>query len=190
MPSAIHKLQLEIANALNAMPDVFSTVQWGGRAYKLPGPGGSRKKPTLLAHIWLNESPPSVGISFKLPPDVAADLVEVHDFLAPHSFRTLAPAGWVTATIDTARNCRVLIKLLHQSRTIHPVSDISGSDHAGQRTAKGRHSSAASSASSPVARRIDAVMQAKKSEGWSLPDVDGFEVQRDRVKGKTKPRKA
>ena len=37
-----------LAAALNAMPDVFSTPQWGGRAYKLPGPGSrGTKKPVI-----------------------------------------------------------------------------------------------------------------------------------------------
>ena len=32
----------EIGSLLNDLPNVFSTPQWGGRAYKLPGPNGRR----------------------------------------------------------------------------------------------------------------------------------------------------
>ena len=43
-------LLAEVAKVLNALPGVFSTPQWGGRAYKLPR-GGNSGKPKLLAHV-------------------------------------------------------------------------------------------------------------------------------------------
>jgi hypothetical protein len=84
-------LLAELAVLLNGLPGVFSTPQWGGRAYKVPR-GGSGK-PKLLAHVTPADGDDGVTVSFKLQPPEAATQVERHVWIAPHSFRTLAPCA-------------------------------------------------------------------------------------------------
>ena len=40
MPPEPATVLSRLHDLLSALPDVFSTAQWGGRAYKVPGPGG------------------------------------------------------------------------------------------------------------------------------------------------------
>jgi predicted DNA-binding protein (MmcQ/YjbR family) len=142
-------LLAEVAKALNALPDVFSTAQWGGRAYKLPRGGSGR--PKLLAHVTPVEDDEGVTVSFKLPPAEAADQVERYDWIAPHSFRTLAPSGWVTAHVRTKRQLGALRKLLVES-------------HALQHTAAAPSRSADSTTE---AARIDQVLRDAAGDGWT-----------------------
>jgi hypothetical protein len=148
-------IQERLAKALNALPDVFSSVQWGGRAYKLPGPGGSRKKPKLLAHVTLAEDGKAVFIDFKLKKVRAAEVIRQHAWIAPHSFRTLAPSGWIATEVRTLTQCRIVIELLKESRALYP--------HAAE-PSKNRNTSA--SGKDTVARRIDHVMREREDAGW------------------------
>jgi hypothetical protein len=73
MNRKITEIQDLIAAALNALPGVFSTVQWGGRAYKV----GPRKPKAfkLLAHVYLTRDEDAVCVDFKLPKQRAASVV-------------------------------------------------------------------------------------------------------------------
>jgi predicted DNA-binding protein (MmcQ/YjbR family) len=119
MAARTQMLLAELAAVLNGLPGVFSTPQWGGRAYKVPRRGSG--KPKLLAHVMPAEGEDAVTVSFKLPPPEAATEVERHDWIAPHSFRTLAPSGWVTAHVRTKRQLATLRRLLHESHGLHGV---------------------------------------------------------------------
>ena len=160
MNDRISSLLGEIGAAL------FSTAQWGGRAYKLPGPGGNRGKPKLLAFLSVTNAGDAVSVSFKLPPARAAQVVEERRWIAPHSFRTLAPSGWVSATVSNRRRIGPLRRLLEESRSLHPV-------HPPLVTVERR---GAAASTNTVARRIDRVMGKMKAEGWSPPADDGFEA--------------
>lgn len=166
MSKRIAEIQESISAALNKLPDVFSTVQWGGRAYKLPGPGGNRKKPKLLAHTWLNDEGDAVGISFKLDRKRAAEVVDqFRGWIAPHSFRTLAPSGWVTAEVRTKSQCTAAIKLLTESRALYADSEAPPSSPAPPaRPGKPKPEIHA------IDRRIDLILREKKAAGWS-PDA-------------------
>jgi predicted DNA-binding protein (MmcQ/YjbR family) len=142
-------LLAEVAKVLNGLPGVFSTPQWGGRAYKVPA--GSSGKPKLLAHVTPVEDEGGVTVSFKLPPAAAADQTERHNWIAPHSFRTLAPSGWVTAHVRTRRQLATLRKLLVESHALHrtkapPVKDPGAA---------------------PDAARIDQVLRDAAPDGWT-----------------------
>jgi len=138
-------IQDSIASALNAMPGVFSSVQWGGRAYKLPGPNGSTRKPKLLAHICLTKTGDALSVDFKLDRDRAKKVVAAHDWIEPHHFRTLAPSGWVSATVKTKTQAKTLVKLLTESRALYPIESTP------------KH--AKSEPVGDIARRIDFVMR-------------------------------
>ena len=151
MPRRTQTLLAELAAVLNGLPGVFSTPQWGGRAYKVPRRGAG--KPKLLAHVTPADGADGVTVSFKLPPPEAATQVERHDWIAPHSFRTLAPSGWLTAHVRTKRQLATLGKLLRESHALHGVvtADDPGPKHEG-----GSESA-----------RIDRVLGEAKDEGWS-----------------------
>jgi predicted DNA-binding protein (MmcQ/YjbR family) len=144
----------EIGTVLNGLPGVFSTVQWGGRAYKVPGPGSGRSKSKLLAFVSTDDAAQDVFVSFKLKPPRAREVVDRHDWIEPHSFRTLAPSGWLTARVHTKRQLAILADLLHESHALYAP--------------------AAQPEPKPVrqddaARHIDQVMNALRASGWSPP---------------------
>jgi len=169
-------IQESLARALNALPGVFSSVQWGGRAYKLPGPGSrGLKRPVLLAHVWIEKGGESVGVAFKLDRQRAKTVLRQHDWLAPHSFRTLAPSGWITAEIRTKAQCRIMLDLLRESRSLHPMptaEDATAATRSGKPSRNRKRGPATSD--DPIARRIDSVLQRKREEGWR-PQADAFD---------------
>ncbi len=147
----------DLAAVLNDLPSVFSTAQWGGRAYKV----GQPKKPKVLAHVCLSSSGDAVTVSFKLTPTRASDVLQQHEWIAPHSFRTLAPAGWLTATITMKRQVAAVGRLLTESHGLYKIPDQT----AGRKPAQtpGR----AALTRNEAANRIDQVMGDLK--GWKPP---------------------
>ncbi len=150
----------ELSATLQGLPNVFSTPQWGGRAYKLPGPGGSTAKPKLVAFVGLDAAAGAVEISFKLPPPRAKEVRKRHSWIVPHSFATLAPSGWLTARLTTKRQLATLKKLLAESRSLF-----------GTRQEVSCEPARTGSTSGAIARRIDRVMRELKEEGrWKESD--------------------
>ena len=162
---ALAQVQDLIASELGKLPDVFSTVQWGGRAYKLPGPRGNRKKPKLLAHVCLDQSGETLCVDFKLERSHARQVIEDFGWIKPHSFRTLAPSGWVSAEVRTKSQCKQLIVLLRASRALHPMPETTPDAEPRNRKRRGEEVA--------VVQRIGAVVRDKRSSGWS-PDRDDF----------------
>ncbi len=159
MATRIKDLLASVSSILNELGGVFSAPQWGGRAYKLPGRGGSRSKPKLLAFVGTSREADAVTVMFKLEKARAAEVVERYRWIEPHSFRTLAPAGWVTARVTTRRQVTTLAKLLPESRALYGAAEP---EPAWSRNAD------------PVVGRIDRVMRAARAEGWSPPADDDF----------------
>ena len=157
-------LREQLSAILNALPGVFSTPQWGGRAYKVPAKAGSRSKPKLLAFVSLPDSQDAVQVSFKLAPDRAGTMVQRHQWIAPHPFRTLAPAGWVTARVSTKRGLTTLANLLKESCLLYGSVERTVVVPTRSLPVDGR--------SDPIARHIDRVMRELRSEGWSPPQPD------------------
>jgi hypothetical protein len=174
---SVNRLLEEIGKALGALPGVFSTVQWGGRAYKLPGPGGNRNKPKLLAHVWMTKAGDAVGVDFKLAKERAVEVVDQHDWIRPHSFRTLAPSGWVSAKIRTAKQAASLKRLLGESRSLY--GKTAEPDPVPARDDPG---AGASPGASPIARKIDAVMRQAAAEGWKPRGMDDFDATSSRAR--------
>jgi len=151
------------------LPGVFSTPQWGGRAYKLPGPGSrGMKRPLLLSHVCVTRDGHAVSIDFKLPKKRADAVIRKHDWIERHSFRTLAPSGWVSATVRTKAQVKAITALLCESREQYPIEDAEsrakGSDRAND------------DSSDPVLRRMDRVLGERN--GWNPGDDDRFEKPR------------
>jgi hypothetical protein len=160
------RLLEDLGTVLNAMPGVFSTPQWGGRAYKLPGSGGHRaKRPRLVAFVAPTGDGRAVTVSFKLEPRRAADVIEEHDWIEPHSFRTLAPSGWVTAILTTKRQAAALRRLLLESHALHAPPEPPPPPPAPPRAS----APSAAADGGRGASRIDAVMADARARGWSPP---------------------
>lgn len=157
----VNELLGDIATILNDLPDVFSTPQWGGRAYKLPGPDGSLRKPKLLAFVSLTKERDAVSVVFKLPLELSAQSIERFDWIGPFEFGTWKKAGWIAARLKDRRRLRTLNRLLKVSRSLYPMRETPPSP---------RKRSASSSTSNPVLRRIDRVMAEAKDEGWTPPE--------------------
>jgi hypothetical protein len=144
------------------MDGVFSTPQWGGRAYKVARPdaagtrGRSDPKGKIVAFMALDEAGKAVQVSFKIPPADAQDACERFDWIQPHSFRTLAPSGWVTATVGFKRQVGTLSRLLAKSYALH-----------GYRAAEPSDTATARPATDADAGHIDRVMDKVRDDGWS-----------------------
>ena len=164
MNKRVQAILHDLSRRLNSLPGVFSTPQWGGRAYKVPGPNGNPKKPKLVAFVAMNKARDAIGVQFKLTRPRAEQVVDDHDWIRPHSFRTLAPAGWVSAKVTGKRQLTVLAKLLAESRALYPTVPKT------QANPKER-----SAGSDAVSRRIDHVMREMQAEGWRPRGDDDFD---------------
>ncbi len=157
----------DLAVTLSGLSGVFSTPQWGGRAYKLPGPNGNLKKPKLLAFVVLSKDQASISVAFKLSRQRSVEVVERNDWIEPHSFRTLAPAGWVSANITNKRQVATLRKMLSESRELYPAVEVEVKAATKKRTK--------AAMSDGTSFQIDKVMNALAAEGWRPMDDDGFD---------------
>ena len=161
MSKRIIEIQESVASGLNGLPGVFSTVQRGGRAYKV----GDSRKFKLLSHVCLSDAGDAVYVGFKLTKDRAREVVDQHDWITPHSFRTLAGSGWVAAEVRTKSQCKVIAKLLAESRALYPVHE----------TVKPRKGKRGVNDDDGVVQRIGAVLRERKAAGWSPNHADGFD---------------
>jgi hypothetical protein len=153
-----------IGSDLADLPDVYSTAQWGGRAWKVPGPGGSKAKPKLLAHVTPTRDERAISVTFKLPRDRAAAAADAHAWIEPSSFGKLGRSGWLAATLTTKRQWKTLRPLLAESREQYPRTEPARAEPA----RRGR-------VGSDDARRVDRVMKELGESGWSPGDDDGFD---------------
>jgi len=148
-----------LAAVLNDLDGVFSTPQWGGRAYKVASRTGpldrSQAKGKIVAFLALDGAGKAVQVSFKIPPTDARAACDRYDWIQPHSFRTLAPSGWLTATVGTKRQVGTLTRFLKKSHAMHGGRAFTTSDAAG------------SSRAADDAGRIDRVMDEVRDDGWS-----------------------
>lgn len=185
MPVPTGAILERVDAVLSVLPGVFSTAQWGGRAYKLPGPGGSLKRPKLVAFVVVLKDNACVEVSFKLSKERAAAVVKGSDFIRPNSFSSLGKAGWLEARLTRVRQVAVLRRLLVECRAMYGGQD-QAVDHAacgpanpiqGRREtsrAPGRSPTTVSPAN-PVAARIARVAEAARHElGWSPAGRDDF----------------
>jgi hypothetical protein len=174
MNKVISDIQESLAAALNAMPDVFSTVQWGGRAYKLPRPGSrGRKKPVLLTHIVIPKTRDAVHLGFRLPVPRAKAVVKQHRFIRPSTFGTLGKSGWLEMALTTKSQCKVVIALLKESRGLHPVSQADAAP-AAPKSARRRKRGSDAGGDDGITNRMDAVLRRKREEGWK-PQPGAFD---------------
>lgn len=150
----------EIASILNGLPDVFSTAQWGGRAYKLPGPNGSRKKPKLLAFVSVTKGDEAVDVVFKLPKDLSNATVERFGWIERFEFGNWKNAGWIRAELSDGRQLRTMKRLLGECRAMFPTQDVSPA------SPPGRHEEPRRAGMHPIVRRMDRVMAEAKKDGW------------------------
>ncbi len=164
MNKRIQAILGDLSSRLNSLPGVFSTPQWGGRAYKVPGPNGNPKKPKLVAFVAMNEAGGAIGVQFKLTRPRAEQVIDDHDWISPHSFRTLAPAGWVSAKVTGKRQLNVLAGLLAESRALYPTVEKTKANPTER-----------SAGSDDVSRRIDQVMGEMQAEGWCPRGDDDFD---------------
>ena len=164
MNKRVQAILRDLTRRLNSLPGVFSTPQWGGRAYKVLGPNGNPNKPKLVAFVAMNKARDAIGVQFKLTRPRAEQVIDDHDWIRPHSFRTLAPAGWVSAKVTGKRQLTVLAKLLAESRALYPTVPKT------QANPKER-----STGSDDVSRRIDHVMREMQAEGWRPRGEDDFD---------------
>ncbi|MCP3903641.1 MAG: MmcQ/YjbR family DNA-binding protein [Planctomycetes bacterium] len=162
MNERLGKLLEGLNGRLEELPGVFSTAQWGGRAYKV----GNPKKPKLVAHVVVDRDGRAITVAFKLPKERAEDAVDRHEWVEPSSFGSLGRSGWVSAKLTRKRDLTVLAKLLAESRALYPVTNApppTTPAHSG-----------AGAGSNAIARRIDRVMGEIRPDGWE-PDAGGFD---------------
>ncbi len=164
MNERISHILEEISRGVSRLDGVFSTPQWGGRAYKLPGRGGNRKKPKLVAFVSVNDNDDAITVSFKLMPSRAEEVIEKYGWIEPHGFRTLAPSGWVTACVSTKRQLKPLLRLIEESRAQYPVQEEPTAVIEVKR-----------GVGSQIARHIDGVMKDIGADGWKPRINDDLE---------------
>ena len=155
------KLLEGLNGRLEELPGVFSTAQWGGRAYKV----GNPKKPKLVAHVVVDRDERAITVAFKLPKERAEDAADRHEWIEPSSFGSLGRSGWVSAKLTRKRDLTVLAKLLAESRAQYPATKTEPAIET---------QPPAGAASGAIARRIDRVMGEALPDGWA-PDSGGFD---------------
>ena len=158
----VNELLGSIGKVLNGLPDVFSTAQWGGRAYKLPGANGSLKKPRLVAYVAVTKDESAVAVVFKLPKEASAEATRRFEWIGPFKFGSWEKSGWVEARVSDGRQVRTLARLLRECRAMFPAMETSSLDELRGRTSAG-------APSNPVVKRIDRVMAEAKAGGWKPP---------------------
>ena len=159
-PTNTSKLLNELNEYLLAFKQVFSSIQWGGKAYKLPDIKGNKSKPKLFVFTQIDEKNNALIADFKLPLEVAANAVEKHAHLTPSPFSNWAKTGWVSARFTTTRQLTSTKPLFKISYDNLPKPSISPSS-------KPTPQSASPSSTSPVAQKIDTIMQS-----FTLPSQD------------------
>ncbi len=158
MAKRLEALLDQLAAVLNGLPNVSSTPQWGGRAYKVTSTSAGKTK--ILAFVAPNKEGNAVHVSFKIGQPEAESVVERHDWIEPHSFRTLAPSGWLTATVSTKRHVGSLKKLLTESHTLYAA--IVAEPPPTEEPAPGGGGGAGGEA-----RHIDRIMDEVRDGGWT-----------------------
>ena len=153
----INDLMGEIASILNALPEVFSTPQWGGRAYKLPGANGSLKKPKLLAFVSLTKEQDAINVVFKLPKTQSEEAVDRYAWVGPFEFGKWHKSGWISARMTQKRQLKPLARLLDECRALFPMAKTEP-DRPKRDSFKG--------GSHPIVRRLDRVMAEARDDGW------------------------
>ncbi len=154
MAKRIFELMGEVGSILNALPGVFSTVQWGGRAYKLPGRNGSTKKPRLLAFVTMTKEEDAINVVFKLPGERSTHAKERFAWVGPFEFGKWEKSGWISARITQKRQLSPLKKMLAECHAMFPVPEIVS------------ESASPTSSSNPVVSRLNRVMAEARADGW------------------------
>jgi hypothetical protein len=176
MKPRIAEIQQSLSKALNAMPGVFSNVQWGGRAYKLPGPGSrGMKKPVLLTHVCMSKTGDAVCLGFRLERSRAKAIVRKHHWIKPHSFRTLSKTGWLETQVRTKTQYKVIVELLRESRRLYAMPEAPTQMRSPRRMPWAQNAmSRAGDQRDPITRRLDSVLSQRRAEGWHPADADAF----------------
>ena len=137
------------------LPHVFATVQWGGKAYKLPNTKGDKTKPKLFIFSTLgsDDSGPFLHAEFKLPRQHADHAVKKYDWLAFSTFGNWAKSGWCSAKIRQPAQLKPLLTLFQIAYDNLPKPDPETSKRQSKTSNKQQQTT-----SSPVARKIDRIM--------------------------------
>lgn len=173
------ELRQAMAEIALSLPDVFEEPKWGGWVYKVTGRGGTKKTSSksggakMLCYV-VDGKNHGWHCQFKLPPppESVSAVIQAHKWIEEHPWKTLGPSGWVVARPRTAAQLKKLVGLLTESRALLPTYPDEA--EAGGEASGGSRASAPGS--SPVARRMDAVMRRAREEGWRHddPDADAF----------------
>ncbi len=159
LPALFDKLDAK----LRRIADVDYADQWGGRAYKLPGKDGSRRKPRLLAYVEQAKSGKHLSLEFKLPPEVGARAMRRHKWIGEHPWPSLGGAGWVQAKLTKAAQVAPAAALVVEARKQFGEVKAQPVEAPDDANAK---------AGSSIARRIAEATRTAKAEGkWRADRV-------------------
>ena len=174
MPTSPGQLAAELDEFLATFDHVFSTVQWGGKLYKIPDPKRGRKKPKMFVFIKIpndhnnSQAGKHLAAFFKLPDKPAQDAVKKYDWLTFSTFGDWGKKGWLDAQINNKRSLGVLKRLLTITYQQLPLPEQHASTQQSakaQKTTKKQDDSVAHS--SQAAAKIRRIM-----EGVTLRDDD------------------
>ncbi|QQE10164.1 hypothetical protein JD969_11660 [Planctomycetota bacterium] len=169
MPTNTGQLLEHMESYLFSLEHVFATIQWGGKAYKLPDAKGKKSKPKLFIFSTLDKDDQGeyLHAEFKLPLEQANNAVEKYDWLGFSTFGTWAKNGWCSARVRNKRQLNALHKLfaITYESLPKPISEQKTSPSKVSRSKSKKATN--TDISSPIARKIDRVM-----ENITLPDDD------------------
>lgn len=147
---------------LRKIADVDYADQWGGRAYKLPGKDGSRKKPRLLAYVEHAKSGKHLSLEFKLPPEVGAAVISKHKWIDVHPWPNMGGSGWVQAKLTKATQIDCVASLVIEARK--QFGEVKRPPKVPDEPA--------STVTTPLGRRIEEATRAAKADGkWRADRV-------------------
>ncbi|QDU35417.1 hypothetical protein KS4_34980 [Poriferisphaera corsica] len=144
---------------LFSLPHVFATIQWGGKAYKLPDTKGNKSKPKLFIFSTLGSDDDGsyLHAEFKLPLQQANDAVEKYDWLNFSTFGNWAKNGWCSAKIRKTAHLKPLLALFKITYENLPKPAETSEPKTAKRPSNSKNKQQQTT-SSPIARKIDRVM--------------------------------
>ncbi len=145
-------MRLKLHELLESFDGVWSSPQWGGRAYKI----GPQRKPKLFAFVY--EDKGRCMVEFKLPPEAAGQAVQRYRWVVRHPWSNLRRSGWVQVTFQRSAQLGPLGKLLTQTRQLFASTSTPVRDKPRARD--------------PVAARIESVMRQARQRGLRPQDGD------------------
>ncbi|WP_432798265.1 hypothetical protein [Poriferisphaera sp. WC338] len=168
----VGELAAELDEYLLGFEHVFSTVQWGGKLYKVPDKKLGRKKPKMFVFVNIvtveekGKQVEKLTTFFKMPQVEGDAAVKKYGWIRYSTFGQSGQKGWLDAMIENRRSLGVLKKLVIHTYDALPkpetdsAASSASSDKTGtkKKTGKQRKNKDLTAESKQTATKIERLM--------------------------------